>query len=67
MVNTNKIVVPEARQALDQLKLEIANELGVANYDNIDKGNLPSRVNGYVGGYMVKRLVENAQNQIANK
>lgn len=67
MANTNKIVVPEARQALDQLKLEIASELGVANYDNIDKGNLPSRVNGYVGGYMVKRLVENAQNQIANK
>lgn len=67
MANNNKIVVPEARQALDQLKLEIASELGVANYDNIDKGNLPSRVNGYVGGYMVKRLVENAQNQIANK
>lgn len=67
MANTNKIVVPEARQALDQLKLEIASELGVANYDNIDKGNLPSRVNGYVGGYMVKRLVENAQNQMANK
>ncbi|NMB26440.1 MAG: alpha/beta-type small acid-soluble spore protein [Tissierellia bacterium] len=67
MANTNKIVVPEARQALDQLKLEIANELGVANYDNIDKGNLPSRVNGYVGGYMVKRLVETAQNQMANK
>ena len=67
MANNNKIVVPEARQALDQLKLEIASELGVANYDNIDKGNLPSRVNGYVGGYMVKRLVENAQNQMANK
>ena len=53
MANNNKIVVPEARQALDQLKLEIANELGLDNYDNIDKGNLPSRVNGYVGGYMV--------------
>ncbi len=67
MANNNKIIVPEARQALDQLKLEIASELGVANYDNIDKGNLPSRVNGYVGGYMVKRLVESAQNQMANK
>ena len=65
--NNNRIVVPEARQALDQLKLEIANEPGVTNYDNIDKGNLPSRVNGYVGGYMVKRLVESAQNQMANK
>lgn len=67
MANNNKIVVPEARQALNQLKLEIANELGINNYDNIDKGNLPSRVNGYVGGYMVKKLVETAQNQMANK
>lgn len=67
MANNNRIIVPEARQALDQLKLEIANELGIDNYNNIDKGNLPSRVNGYVGGYMVKRLVETAQNQMANK
>ena len=65
--NNNKIVVPEARQALNQMKLEIANELGITNYDNIDKGELPSRMNGYVGGYMVKRLVESAQNQLAGK
>ncbi|HEY8363084.1 MAG TPA: alpha/beta-type small acid-soluble spore protein [Tissierellaceae bacterium] len=65
--NNNRIVVPEARAALNQMKLEIANELGLANYDNIDKGNLTSRQNGYVGGYMVKRLVETAQNQLAGK
>ena len=65
--NSNRIVVPEARQALDQMKLEIASEIGVDNYDNIDKGNLPSRINGYVGGYMVKRLVESAQRQSAGK
>lgn len=67
MANNNRIVVPEARQALNELKLEIANELGIDNYENIDKGNLPSRVNGYVGGYMVKRLVESAQKQLTNK
>lgn len=67
MANNNRIVVPEARQALDQLKLEIANELGINDYQNIDKGDLPSRVNGYVGGYMVKRLVESAQNQMAGQ
>ncbi len=65
--SSNKIVVPAARQALDQMKLEIANELGIANYNSIDKGNLPSRQNGYVGGYMTKRLVEQAQNQLAGK
>ncbi|RKD31806.1 alpha/beta-type small acid-soluble spore protein [Thermohalobacter berrensis] len=65
--NNNKIVVPEARQALEQMKLEIANELGLENYNNIDKGNLTSRQNGYVGGYMVKRLIEHAENQISGK
>lgn len=58
---TNSILVPEARQALDQMKLEIASELGMSNYNSMDKGNLPSRQNGYVGGYMTKRLVEMAQ------
>ncbi|NLV77321.1 MAG: alpha/beta-type small acid-soluble spore protein [Tissierellia bacterium] len=67
MANNNKIVVPEAREALNQLKLEKASELGIDNYNSIDKGNLPSRVNGYVGGYMVKKLVEDAQRQLSNK
>lgn len=64
---SNKIVVPEARAALNQMKLEIANELGLSNYDSSDKGNLTSRQNGYVGGYMVKKLVESAQNQLSGK
>jgi hypothetical protein len=67
MSSSNRNVVPEARAALNSLKLEIANELGVNNYDSIDKGEISSRVNGYVGGYMVKKLVEMAENQMANK
>ncbi|NBI05425.1 alpha/beta-type small acid-soluble spore protein [Senegalia massiliensis] len=65
--NTNRIVVPEARKALNQMKTEIANELGLTNYDNIDKGTLTSRQNGYVGGYMTKKLVESAQRQMSGK
>ncbi|WP_313756217.1 alpha/beta-type small acid-soluble spore protein [Tissierella sp.] len=65
--NSNKIAVPGARQALDQMKLEIASELGMANYDSLDKGNLPSRQNGYVGGYMTKKLVEMAQQNLSGK
>ncbi len=64
---SNRVVVPEARAALNQMKLEIANELGMTNYNSMDKGNLTSRQNGYVGGYMVKKLVESAQNQLAGK
>lgn len=62
---TGNILVPAARQALNQMKFEIASELGMSNYDSIDKGNLPSRQNGYVGGYMTKRLVEMAQKNMS--
>ena len=49
------------------MKLEIANELGMANYQQMDKGNLTARENGYVGGYMTKKLVEMAEQQMAGK
>ena len=68
MSNTNnRQVVPEARAALNQMKLEIANELGMADYQQVDKGNLTARQNGYVGGYMTKKLVEMAEQQMAGK
>lgn len=64
---TSKKAVPEAKSALNQMKLEIANEVGIANYDSVDKGNLTARQNGYVGGYMTKKLVEMAEQQMAGK
>ena len=65
--NNNQKVVPQAKQALNQMKLEIANELGMADYQQVDKGNLTARQNGYVGGYMAKKLVEMAEQQMAGK
>ena len=65
--SNNRQVVPEAKAALNQMKLEIANELGMANYEAVDKGNLTARQNGYVGGYMTKKLVEMALKQMAGK
>ena len=65
--NNNKKAVPQAKQALNQMKLEIANELGMSNYQQMDKGNLTARENGYVGGYMTKKLVEMAEQQMAGK
>ncbi len=65
--NTNQKVVPEAKQALNQMKYEIASELGLSNYQSVDKGNLTARQNGYVGGYMTKRLVEMAEKQMSGK
>ena len=56
-------MVPEARGALNNMKYEIARELGV-NLKQGYNGDLSSRENGYVGGYMVKRLIEQAEKQL---
>jgi len=62
----NRVNVPEARGALDNMKFEIARELGI-NFKQGYNGDLTSRENGYVGGHMVKRLIEQAEKQMAGK
>ena len=62
--SNNRAVVPEAKQALNNMKFEIANELGI-NLKQGYNGDLPSRQAGYIGGYMVKRLIENAERSMA--
>jgi hypothetical protein len=54
-------VVQGAQQGLQQLKYETAAELGIQNYQGSYKGDLPSRVNGSVGGYMVKKMIALAE------
>ena len=58
--NSSNVVVPEAKQALNNMKFEIANELGI-NLKHGYNGDMPSRQAGYIGGYMVKRLIEQAE------
>jgi len=53
--NGNRVNVPEARAALDNMKYEIASELGI-NLKQGYNGDLPSRQAGYIGGYMVKNV-----------
>ena len=60
-MNTN------AKPALKNLKTEVAKELGLSDYDQTEKGNLTARQNGYVGGYMTKKLVEMAEQQMSGK
>ncbi len=59
-------MVPEARGALNDMKFEIARELGV-NLKQGYNGDLSARENGYVGGYMVKRLIEQAEKQMSGQ
>lgn len=53
--SSNTTAVPEAKGALDRFKYEVANELGVP-LTNGYNGNLTSKQNGSVGGYMVKKI-----------
>ena len=64
--NTNKTNVPETKEAMDRFKMEVANELGVP-LSNGYNGNLTSAQNGSVGGYMVKKMIENQERQMAGK
>ena len=59
-------MVPEAKAALDNMKFEIARELGI-NLKQGYNGDLPSRQAGYIGGYMTKRLVEQAERAMSNQ
>ena len=57
--NSNQLLVPGVKQALDQMKYEIAQEFGVQL-----GGEASSRANGSVGGEITKRLVAQAQQQM---
>ena len=62
----NRVVVPQAKGALNQMKYEIASELGI-NLKQGYNGDLPSRQAGYIGGYMTKRLIEQAERAMSNQ
>ena len=64
--STHRTAVPEAKGALDKFKYEVASELGVPLSDGYN-GDLTSRQNGSVGGYMVKKMIEEQEKQMANK
>ena len=61
---SNKIVVPNAREAMNKFKMEAASEVGV-NLKQGYNGDLTSRENGYVGGYMVKKMIEDYERQMS--
>ncbi|AND85486.1 small, acid-soluble spore protein, alpha/beta type [Clostridium tyrobutyricum] len=55
--NSNKLVIPEAKEKLNQFKMESASEVGV-NLKQGYNGDLTSREAGSVGGQMVKKMVQ---------
>lgn len=66
MSNTsNRINVPEARQAMENMKEEVASELGI-NLNKGYNGNLASKDAGHIGGNMVKRMIEAQERSMSN-
>ena len=64
--SSNRAAVPEAKSALDRFKYEVAGEIGVPLKDDYN-GDLTSRQNGSVGGYMVKIMIEAQEQQMSGK
>lgn len=63
-------LVPEAKEKLDKLKTEFANEIGMELHDHYE-GNRTSRTNGYIGGHigglMTKKMIEEYEKKLAHK
>ena len=61
---SNKTAVPQAKDAMEKFKYEVANEIGVPLKQGYN-GDLTSAQNGYVGGYMVKKMIEKAEQEMS--
>lgn len=66
MASRNRKSVPEAMEALENFKFEVAQEIGVPLKKGYN-GDLTSAQNGYVGGYMVKKMIEAQERKMAGK
>lgn len=65
--SSNRVLVREAAQFLDQFKYEVAQEIGINPPQDGYWGDLPARQCGAVGGHMVRRMIEIAEQQLAGR
>ena len=64
--NSNKSAVPEAREALNKFKYEVASEVGVNLKDGYN-GDISAKDAGKIGGNMVRKMIQQVENNMANK
>ena len=62
-MSSNKVMVPEAKEAMERFKMEAANEVGV-NLKQGYNGDITARQAGSVGGQMVKKMIEAYENSL---
>lgn len=65
--NSNQLLVPQSRAALEQLKFEVAQELGIQLPQDGYYGNMTTRDMGSIGGFITRRLVQIAEQQLAGR
>jgi len=63
--SSNQLLVPQATAALDRMKFEVAQELGIAIPQDGYYGNVTTKETGYIGGYITRRLVQIAEQSLA--
>ena len=64
--NSNRKLVPEAMSALDKFKYEVASEVGVTLKDGYN-GDISAKDAGKIGGNMVRKMIQQVENNMANK
>ena len=65
-MSSNKNMVPEAKAAMNNFKMQAASEVGV-NLKEGYNGDLTSKQAGSIGGQMVKKMVESYENNLSGK
>ena len=60
-MKSNSVMVPEAKEAMEQFKMRAASEVGV-NLKQGYNGDITARQAGSVGGQMVKKMIESYEN-----
>ncbi|URN94482.1 MAG: alpha/beta-type small acid-soluble spore protein [Candidatus Pristimantibacillus lignocellulolyticus] len=65
--SSNSLLVPQATAALDRMKYEVAQELGIAIPQDGYYGNITTRDAGYIGGSITRRLVQIAEQSLAGQ
>ncbi|MCM3635367.1 MULTISPECIES: alpha/beta-type small acid-soluble spore protein [Paenibacillus] len=65
--NSNQLLIPQAIEAIDRLKFEVAQELGIAIPQDGYYGNVLTKETGYIGGNITRRLVQIAEQSLAGR
>jgi hypothetical protein len=66
MTRNRRKLVPKAEAALDKMKHEVADEVGV-DYKEGYNGDMTSHDAGRIGGNMVKKMIEKAENDMSDE